>query len=272
MGNEDSDKKAKMREDILDGKISRWDVKVDEGTARPTAEGYFGNFTIITIGGKKTLVFCDPRDSNCVPMIDGWYDDVKFTDYGWSPDTRFVSEPNPNPLLVQRNGKWTMIGYYGPTVTRNGMRLRKPYCDEWYDCIDNREKARSINKRGDEVPHLSKDVNLVERWYDAVKDGNHVRLTKKCQVIDDGNQDTLAEVKTWGKDRIKTDWIEKGRPCYHISGFRFRGAKPGRISTEKALEMIKSHSFGMGFSSMSWAVEDGSVALVFESYSELDME
>ena len=65
---------------------------------------------------------------------------------------------------------------------------------------------------------------------------------------------------------------EKGRPCYHISGFGFRGAKPVRISTEKALEMINVHSFGMGFSSMSWAVEDGSVALVFESYSELDME
>lgn len=263
MGNEDSDEKSKMREDILDGKISRWDVTVDEGTNRPVAEGYFGSFTIITIGGKKTLVFCDPRNSNCVPMIDGWYDDVKFTDYGWNPDERFVSEPNPNPLLVQRNGKWTMIGYCGPAVTRNGIRLRKPYCDEWYDCIDNWGKGRSVNSKG---------VNLVERWYDAVKDGNHVRLTRKCQVIDDGNQDTLAEVKTWDNERIKTDWIEKGRPCYHISGFRFRGAKPGRISTEKALEMIKSHSFGMGFSSMSWAVEDGSVALVFESYSELDME
>lgn len=261
-----------MREDILDGKVSRWDVTVDKGTTRPVANGYFGNFTIITIGGKKTLVFCDPRDSICVPMIDGWYDDVRLTDFGWSPDTRFVSDPNSNPLLVQRNGKWTMIGYYGPTVTRNGMRLRKPYCDEWYDCIDGREKARSINEYGDEVPHLSKDVSSVERWYDAVKDGKHVRLTRKCQVIDDRNQDTLAEVKTWDKDRIKTDWIEKDRPCYHISGFRYRGAKPGRISKEQALEMIKSHSFGKGFSSMSWGVEDGSVALVFESYSELDME
>ena len=190
----------KMREDILDGKVSRWDVTVDKGTTGPIAKGYFGNFTIITIGGKRTLVFCDPRDSVCVPMIDGWYDDVKFTDYGWDPDERFVSEPNPNPLLVQRNGKWTMIGYHGPTVTRNGTRLRKPYCDEWYDCIDNREKGRSVNSKG---------VNLVERWYDAVKDGNHVRLTRKCQVIDDGNQDTLDEVKTWGKDRIKTDWIRK---------------------------------------------------------------
>lgn len=255
------DEKNEMREAVLDGKLKRWDVEVDKGTPEVRGDGYFGSFTIITVGGKKTLVFCDPRDAICVPMIDDWYDDVKFTGFGWNPDTRFVSDPNSNPLLVKRAGKWTMIGYYGPRVTRNGLSLRKPYCDDWYDSIGNRENGRAINNAGD-----------VERWYDAVKDGRPVRLTRKCQLINDRNHEIMAEVKTWDKDRIIADWIQKEGPCYHIQGFRYRGAKPVRISKSAALEMIRRHSFGMGFSSMSWAVEDGSVALVFESYSELDME
>ena len=52
---------------------------------------------------------------------------------------------------------------------------------------------------------------------------------------------------------------------------RFRGASAHPITTEKARELIKKHSFGKGFSSLDWSVEDGRVALVFESYSESDM-
>lgn len=252
---EKPDPNEEMREAILDGKVSRSDVTVDKGTTRPIAEGYFGNFTIITVGGKKTLVFGDPRDSICVPMIDDWYDDVRFTDYGWSPDTRFVSDPNSNPLLVKRNGKWTMIGYYGQKVRRGDNWLRVPYCDEWYDSIGKTSR-------------VAKGV----RFYEASRNGEAVRLTPKCQVIEEDASDVIATVKKWDKDRIVRDWIDKGMPCYHISGFRYRGAKARKITNDEARDLIKVYHFGKGFSSIDWNIEDGHAALVFKSYSEADME
>ena len=270
MGNEDSDEKSKMREDILEGNIKRWDIVVDPGTQHVKCEGYFGNFTIITVGGKKMLVFADPRESFCEPMLAEWYDEIEWT-APWNPDTRFVSNPNREPLLVKKGEKWTIVCYYGKKIIRGRFRQRVPETDEWYDKIFKKENVQCLREDGSKASSWA-DTKTVERWYDAVKDGLPVRITERGCAISDNNPELLKEVKTWDKDRIKTDWIEKGRPCYHISGFRYRGAKPGRISTEKALEMIKIHSFGMGFSSMSWAVEDGSVALVFESYSELDME
>lgn len=90
-------------------------------------------------------------------------------------------------------------------------------------------------------------------------------MTRECEK-------TMSEVKEWDKDKIKRDWIDKGRPCYFINGLRFRGATAHPISQEEAASLIKKHSFGMGFYSLSWGVEDGKVALVFEEYSEYDME
>lgn len=257
-----------MREGILSGQMSRYDVEVDEGTPMPKAEGYFGNFTIIAVGGKKTLVFCDPRDSRVVPMLGDFYDDIAFTETGWDVDTRFQTNPNSNPLLVKRDGKWTMIGYYGNTDSR-GRRV--PYCDDWYDSISTRDKRRCIDKDGN-VTSDWMECSVVERWYDAVKDGMPVRLTNECQVLDDGNNKIMAEVRQWDKDKIKKDWIGKGRPCYAIYGFRFKGAKAYPIDQETASELIDIHSFGKGYHSLSWNIEDGKLALVFESYSEGDME
>ena len=261
----------KMREDILDGKLLKWDVKVDEGTPPVKGEGYFGNFTVITVGGKKTMVFCDPRDAICVPMLSEWYDDIAFTERGWDVDTRFQTNPNWNPLLVKKNGKWTMVGYYGNKIRRGKYDLRVPYCDEWYDSIGNREHWKCFDKDGRPTSN-SIGCSSIERWYDAVKDGKPVRLTRKCQVLDENIHDLMAEVKKWDKDKILSDWIDNGRPCYSIHGYRFKGAKPVPVSNDKAREMIKIHSFGKGFNSLDWAVEDGKVVLLFAIYSECDME
>ena len=250
----DSKKTEQIHKDVLDGKLRKWEVEVDEGTPPVKGEGYFGNLTIIQVGGKKTLVFCDPRDAKCVPMLADWYDDVAMTNPGWDVDTRFQSNPNSNPLLVKKDGKWTMIGCYGEKVKRGDRYLRVPYRDDWYDSIARRDGV----------------VNGV-RCYEAKKDGQTVYLTPKCQVVEEDVKAVMEEVKTWDKDRVVRDWIEKGRPCYGIHGFRFRGASARPITTEKARELIKKHSFGKGFSSLGWSVEDGRVALVFESYSESDM-
>jgi len=245
----------KMREDVLDGKLKKWDVIVDEGTPTVKGSGYFGNMTIITVGGKKTLVFCDPRDAICVPMLGDWYDDIAMTEHGWDVDTRFQSNPNWNPLLVKKDYRWTMIGYCGNIVKRGSYWVRIPYCDKWYSWISN----------------MSRIVNGV-RCYEAADNGLRVWLTTKCQVVEENASDVMKQVTQWDKDRIVKDWIGKGKPCYRISGFRYKGAKAKRITNVEALNLIKVHHFGTGFRSLDWNVEDGRVALVFESYSESDME
>lgn len=252
---ENIDPNEAMREAVLDGGLSRREVKVDEGTPSVKADGYFGNMTVISVGGKKTLVFCDPRDTVVVPMLGDWYDDVAMTEYGWDVDTRFYSDPNWNPLLVKKDGKWTMIGYCGQKVRRGNNWLRVPYCDDWYDSIEKTSRVK------DGV-----------RFYEATKDGETVRLTPTCQVVEENAAEIVKKVEKWDKDRIVNDWIRKGKPCYRINGFRFKGAKASPITSDEALKLIKVHSLGMGFRSLGWRVEDGRAALVFESYSESDME
>lgn len=264
----------KIRNDILDGKVKKWDLATDDGIVTEKvhgSHGYFGAFIIIPVGGKKTLIFIDDRDGICVPMLAEWYDDLKFTGYGWDPDARFVSNPNKDPLLVCKDGKWTMVGYYGETVKRGNRSLRVPYCNEWYDSIGMHERVRYLDANGNKTDTWCK-ASVVERWYDAMKDGVPVRLTNRCRVLQDGNHELLAEVKKWDKGKIISEWIAKGRPCYSIYGYRYKGAKAGPMSNEEAMKLIGAHSFGIGYSSLSWAVEDGQVALVFEHYSEGDLE
>lgn len=264
----------RLRKEILDGNVKKWDLvsSDDEITVKVHGgHGYFGAFIIVPVGRKKMMIFIDDRDGICVPMLDGWYDDMLYAGSPWSPDTRFESQPNREPLLVKKGGKWNMIGYYGKRVRRGNLSLRAPYSDVWYDSISRGERVRCIGKDGEETRSWAQ-AETVERWYDAIKDGVAVRLTSECKPIDDGNDALIKEVKGWDNDRIEKEWIGKGRPCYSIHGYRFKGAGPHPITTEEAAKLIKKHYLGKGYNSLSWSIEDGKVALVFESYSEGDME
>lgn len=241
---------ASLRKEILDGNVKKWDLvsSDDEITVKiHGSHGYFGEFIIVPVGMKKTMIFIDDRDGMCVPMLDGWYDDMLYAGSPWSPDTRFVSQPNREPLLVKKGGKWNMIGYYGKRVRRGNMSLRAPYSDVWYDSISRGERVRYIGKDGKELTHYREDVEAVERWYDAIKDGVAVRLTSECKPIDDDVGRTIEQVRPWNRDLIEKEWIEKGKPCYSIYGFRYKGASPRPITSEEAKKLIKIHDFGKGF-------------------------
>lgn len=251
-----------LREKILSGKMHSWSVECDKGTYDIAHEhkGYFGVIDIISVGGKKTVVECDPRDALVVPMLDGWYDDAVWVKGGkWSPDTRFVSRPNHYPLLVKKDGKWAMIGYYSYEVDKErNLRIRKPIHDKWYDSISDTYRSFKLWGHWTEV-------------FDAVKDGRPVMLTDEGTEISIDPKLTLEEVEKWSKEDIVHNWIEAGSPCTFIYGFQYKGARPRLITKEEALEKIKTHTFGMGYYSMEWTVFDGRPVLQFAEYSESDM-
>ena len=256
-------KLKKLREQILEGKVSRLDLRGVDGceTIADVKLGYFGEIAIIRVGRKKTIVECDPRDGKIVPMLSEWYDDVSWTGQSyekWKRDTRFEGDPNRMPAIVKKNGKFAMVGYYGQKVNVGGMYLRVPYNDMWYDYISTR--CRSIN--------------FGETWtlvFDAVKDGEKTMVTNKGFQITIDVDITLKKVKSWTKDDIIHKWIEVNRPCTFIYGFAYKGAKARLITKEEALEKIKKHSFGVGYYSMEWTVFDGMAVLQFSEYSESDM-
>ena len=253
------------RRRILNERVLRYEVEVDKGTCDIAHEdlGYFGTIQIISIGGKKTVVKCDPRDVVLEPMLEDWYDDVVWA-YGcigkWDPDTRFVSIPNPYPVLVEKDGKWAMIGYYGVKhdPENNPRRLRSPYYGKWYDHIYSRPRRQELFGTWTTV-------------FDAIKDGNQIMLTRNgVEVVIDPTV-TIDEVKGWTKDDIVKKWIEVDRPCTMIYGFSYKGASPYPISKEEALRRIKAHSFGKGYYSMEWTVFNGRPTLQFSEYSASDM-
>lgn len=62
-------------------------------------------------------------------------------------------------------------------------------------------------------------------------------------------------------------WIEAGNPCFYQHGLSFRGACKGKITKEKALELLPKYSFGMGFYELYWVNE----GLVFNELGENDL-
>ena len=245
-----------LREKILKGRVSRWQIKYDEGTydLGQASIGYFGEYAIISVGGLKTIVSCDPRDSFVVPVI-GWYDDIKWI-HRWSMDMRFEARPNGYPAIVKKDGKYALISFYGE---KDEQGLIKPCYDRWYDEISDRERSFSL------------DGGRFVIVLDAKRDGYSVMLTREGQELDIDVNLTLAKVKSYTKDDIIHKWIEIGNPCTFIFGFRFKGATSRPISKEEALRRIQSHSFGKGYYSMQWTVTDGRVVLEFQEYSEGDM-
>ena len=252
----------KLRDRILEGKLSWWDLKGVDGceTIADVDLGYFGDIEIIRVGRKKTIVECDPRDAKIVPMLSEWYDDVSWTGPcgKWKRDTRFEVDPNRMPAIVKKDGKFAMVGYYGQKVNVGGTYLRVPYNDTWYDFISTEYRSMKFGEKWELV-------------FDAVKDGKKMMVTNKgCQITTDVNI-TLEEVKSWTKEDILHKWIEANRPCTFIYGFSYKGAKARLITKEEALKKIKTHSFGVGYYSMEWTVFKGMAVLQFSEYSESDM-
>ena len=66
-------------------------------------------------------------------------------------------------------------------------------------------------------------------------------------------------------------WIEEGKPCVYRYGWGWKGAGARNISKEKALSLLPSYSFGMGFYELDFIKVDGVDTLEFNELSENDM-
>ncbi len=66
-------------------------------------------------------------------------------------------------------------------------------------------------------------------------------------------------------------WVEDGNPCTFTYGLAYRGAGQRPITNEKARELLKQHSFGMGFYTMFWRQYEGKTVLNFTEYGENDL-
>lgn len=66
-------------------------------------------------------------------------------------------------------------------------------------------------------------------------------------------------------------WVADDKPCTFTYGLAYRGAGQSRISNEKAQELIKHHTWGMGFYTMFWREFEGETVLNFTEYGENDL-
>lgn len=242
---------ADMRQLVLDGKARRWDVSYDDGSTDLTSVdiGYFGTISVIQIGGMQTVVRCEMCDGILHPMLDRWYDGVRFTGRPWDADTRFTNEPNADPIVARAGSEWTLIPYRG-RMDAHGRLLPTSY----YEAISLRPSIIRFGWFG--------NVEV----FDAVNDGRGFCLSKCGTPIEQPD-----EVEPTDKGQILERWIWRGRPCYHVHGFRWKGARPVEVDADKAVELLKKSSFDKSCDAMEWDVVDGRPALLFSTYSEGDM-
>lgn len=66
-------------------------------------------------------------------------------------------------------------------------------------------------------------------------------------------------------------FIEEGGKCIYRYGWAYRGAGARELTKDKALELLPTFSFGMGFYELSWRTLDGNTVLEFNELSENDM-
>lgn len=66
-------------------------------------------------------------------------------------------------------------------------------------------------------------------------------------------------------------WVEDGNPCLYGRGWHYRGGVERTITKEKAVELLPSYSFGMGFHELSFVKRDGKTCLLFNELSENDL-
>lgn len=66
-------------------------------------------------------------------------------------------------------------------------------------------------------------------------------------------------------------WIDENRPCAYRYGYAWKGASARNITKDKALELLPSFSFGMGFYELDFESLNGVQTLVFNEFSENDL-
>lgn len=246
-----------------------FNVRQDEG-ARPLKQpGYFGEYFLLSVDGRKTVASCDPRDAVLVPVMD-WYDDVTIPvppgaaasgqGLPWSKDVRFGHPGNDIPVIVSRGGKFALAGLAG---LRPGGRIA-PYCGAWYDTIEPKMRTAVIGGR-------------TFTAFKAARNGREVYLTERgvetsCPEAVKAEFDAACAIRP---EDVPSEWVAAGRPCAVQRGFSYRGAEPVPARRELAERLYAVCDFTGGRHSAvkaEWTVMDGRATLLFKVFGELDFE
>ena len=240
-------------------KKDKWTVNemLDEDSNKiPWSSDYFGNFVCVKCDGKKAIVYCDGRDA-IVHQITEWYDEIYYGNPHhevWSGDTRWN---NDRPVVVKDKRGYNLLEH-DHTRVKELLEQSLPY-------IDTSSKWKYSRE--------------IETYYLSAKDSKG----KDCIVAMGGlildysallsTKETLEILKNMPIENIEQYWIRKGGACAYVRGLRWKGAKACFVSTERALELFKTHKRFEGmFNSAEWDIIEGIPALLFRDYCDSDYD
>lgn len=231
--------------------MTKWELNLvtDKDSNKIHDNGYFGSYTIIKYKGKYNIAFCDDRDAICVLASDDWFDEI--VSCKWDGDYRWNHD---KPAIVRKGDKYNILQAPEGMMHKNSTKM-KILSDVWFDEI-------SPSWKYNEVIGYYLDARTGDVW---------VKVTQNGNIAEKDANGTLAIVKSYSRQQIISEWIEKGRKCIYRYGFAWKGAKAKYISKEEALAKFPTYYFGKGFYTLSWTTYDGSVVLVFNELSENDM-
>lgn len=238
-------------------KKDKWEVNRILGDATNKVRqdnGYFGAYSLIDYQGKQAIVYVDDRDA-IVNLVCGFYDKIFYgvgSSTYWDGDYRWNSDM---PIVVYKK----RVGYNMVSKHSNCLLL-----DKWMKSIDPKWCHNGT------MGYYLKGVD---------KQGNNVIISTNGSVSLMSNttpqniNELLSQVKTWTNEEIMQNWIEKGNPCAFIHGMEYKGARIGKVSKERAIELFKTHhSFNCTFNSAEWRVVDCQVTLLFREYADSDYD
>lgn len=105
---------------------------------------------------------------------------------------------------------------------------------------------------------------------------NRIQITGQTLLI---LQDTISEARVrlhlhyhiLGRFAIADHFGTDGKPCYYQFGFTYKGAGPRKLTQAKAVKLLPSYSFGMGFYELDWIEVNGEQVLLFNEFHENDL-
>jgi hypothetical protein len=232
---------------LIDG-LDKWQVNrlLDDNSNKIGDSGYYPSYTIITLNKKKAVVNWDDRDA-IVHVVTEFYDDIKYSGRMWDGDHRWN---NDKPIVVVKKGLCNLNEVHGSKL------LMK----EWVSYIDPCSEWDSENRY------------TYFKGYD--KDGKPIRISLNGEILSDIHPERMKEVvMSYTTEEIISNWIDKNKPCGHIRGLEYKGAKVRSISSDDAKEYIKSHhTFKGQFNNAEWMVVNGVLTLVFRDYCDSDYD
>ena len=219
----------------------------------PMDNGYFGDYTLVTYRRKQAIVFVDDRNG-LVKVVTDWYDKIFYGNANngerWSGDHRWNSD---KPVVVMDKKRYNavkphksdlLLEQWLPVMTTKFV-WRKDLDNYCLYAEDESGKRVMVMKNG---------------FINQISDAENVAIV-------------MEEVKKYSEDEVLNKWIRQNKPCAHICGLEYKGAKYGYVSAPEAEELFKTHKrFGGMFNSAEWRILDGRPTLLFRDYCNSDYD